>query len=375
MTSTFFAVTGDSLTKPEAGPVGLYNMWPHVLSRKLQAAGVSIVARNLARDGGKTDAITTKGMLTRCSELNMFGTPAMGVILAGTNDRRSISTLTFASTTATATSTAHGYSTGNRITVTGANNAGANVTNTVIIVVDANTFTYTVPGGLSSPDGAANIVACLQTRANLRSLILTMKFGAVGAVQNPSNLPALTAPGTRYVVIEDNSTTGGIASPQSIYTSTITGTLSGSPPAVWQCLNPNAGETGWNRIAISSTTPDHCKKFIIVGNGYNNWSASQGDNYNTSTVYAPWSTSGVSQGVRSFQIGAVSDEHISTTYPVLYCDTYAYMQALISGGQETQGSASWHVADANIHYNNLGAEYVAEAVFSTIPTSWYTTLT
>lgn len=371
----YASVTGDSLSKPEAGPVGLYYMWPHVLARKLQRAGCTIISRNFARDGGKTDNVTAKGMLTRSSELSMFGTPAIGIIFGGTNDRRTISPLTFSGTTATATSTAHGYVTGNRITVTGANNAGANVTNAVITVVDANTFTFTVPSGLTSPDGGTGIVACLQTQANLRALILTMKFGSSGAVQNPSNLSASTEAGTLYTVIEDNSSTGGIAAPQSIYTSTIQGSLSGSPPSVWQCLNPNAGETGWNRVAISSTTPTKCSKFVVVGQHYNNWSTSQGDNYTNSTVYAAWNTSSANQGVRAAQIAAATAEHISTAYPVLYCDTYAYMQNLISGGREVQGSASWHVADANIHLNTLGHKYVAEAVFATIPTNWHAGLT
>lgn len=364
-------VCGDSLSKPEAGPVGLYNMWPHVLARKLQAAGCSFDNYDLARDGGKTDNITTKGMLTRVAGINQYTYPDVGFIFGGTNDRRSISVLTFSGTTATATSTAHGYSTGNYITVTGANNAGANVMDTTITVTDANTFTYTVPAGLTSPDGSAIIVACLQTVSHIRSLILTMKFGATVCSKFPSGLPSLQQPGTLAVVIEDNDTTGGIATPQSIYAPTITGALAGSPPSVWQCLNPNAGVTGWNRVYTSASTPTHCKKFIVVGQHYCNWSASQGDNYTNATVYSPWNLVAATQGVRQFQVAAAAAENITNICPVLYCDTYDYFENLIVIGQEVQGSFSWHVADTNIHLNNLGHEYIAEAVFNAIPTAWY----
>ena len=63
---------------------------------------------------------------------------------------KTITSLTSTGTTATATVTAHGYTNGQSITISGATPAGYNGTFT-ITVVNANTFTYTVAAGLTSP--------------------------------------------------------------------------------------------------------------------------------------------------------------------------------------------------------------------------------
>jgi hypothetical protein len=59
-------------------------------------------------------------------------------------DWRAITSLTVSGTTATATATGHGYTTGNSATIVGASPAAYDGTFT-ITVVDANTFTYTLP--------------------------------------------------------------------------------------------------------------------------------------------------------------------------------------------------------------------------------------
>jgi hypothetical protein len=68
----------------------------------------------------------------------------------GNNPAKTISAITRASTTATATSTAHGYTTGDEVDVSGATQPEYNG-NFVITVVDANTFTYTVSGTPATP--------------------------------------------------------------------------------------------------------------------------------------------------------------------------------------------------------------------------------
>lgn len=363
------AAIGDSLTKPEAGPVGLGFMWPHIVANKLQLAGCSIMARDLARDGCKTGNLSP-GMVYRLLELNLYNSPTIGVIWGGTNDRRTISGITRSGTTATATSNGHGYQTGDILTIAGADQAGYNLTKLVVANALTNTFDYTVDSGTVTPATGTLIYANLQTLINIRALILAMKFNCIAAVQNPTDLPANANPGDRYVVLEDNSSTGGLERTMSYYTAKIAGSVSGSAPSVWESRNPNASVTGWGRVATSATTPTHTKKFLVVGQHYLNYS-SGGDNSSTATVYSPYNTS---TGVRSYQIAAVAAENYDSS-SVIYVDTYAYLQGLITATQETQGSASWHVADGNVHPNILGHEYIAEAVFAAIPTTWYPDLT
>lgn len=73
-----------------------------------------------------------------------------GLILAPGWTPQTVSSLTRSGTTATATVTAHGYSTGFVIIMAGASPEGYNGQVTVT-VVDANTFTYAVPSTLTTP--------------------------------------------------------------------------------------------------------------------------------------------------------------------------------------------------------------------------------
>ena len=66
------------------------------------------------------------------------------------NNAQAVTSITSAATTATVTQAAHGYSTGDFITVYGANQTGYNGM-FQITKVDANTYTYTVASGLTTP--------------------------------------------------------------------------------------------------------------------------------------------------------------------------------------------------------------------------------
>jgi len=68
-----------------------------------------------------------------------------------TNTAKTITSLTSTGATATAVCTAHGYTTGQSIKISGATPTGYNNLYAPITVIDANTFTYTVASGLASP--------------------------------------------------------------------------------------------------------------------------------------------------------------------------------------------------------------------------------
>jgi hypothetical protein len=64
---------------------------------------------------------------------------------------KSITSINRSGTTATVVATAHGFTTGDLITILGASPAGYNLVNAPIIVIDANTFTYVVANTLTTP--------------------------------------------------------------------------------------------------------------------------------------------------------------------------------------------------------------------------------
>lgn len=51
---------------------------------------------------------------------------------------------------------------------------------------------------------------------------------------------------------------------------------------------------------------------------------------------------------------------------VVFVDLYNYFRNRIVNGQDTQGSFSWHVADANQHFNAYGANLVAQCILASI---------
>jgi hypothetical protein len=51
---------------------------------------------------------------------------------------------------------------------------------------------------------------------------------------------------------------------------------------------------------------------------------------------------------------------------VVFVDLYSYLRNRIVNGQDTQGSFSWHVADANQHFNSYGCGLVAQCILEAI---------
>lgn len=129
---------------------------------------------------------------------------------------------------------------------------------------------------------------------------------------------------------------------------TVSPALSGAP-AVGATINcatrQNIGVIG---NALKSAG---CQKIIVVGRHFDNFAAS-GDT--TSVQLA------ANQTLRGLQQGAATD------LSAPYCDLYTTMAARITGGQDTQGSNSWHVLASNIHLNAYGEQIVAGALLATI---------
>lgn len=183
---------------------------------------------------------------------------------------------------------------------------------------------------------------------NLICLSHCAMFGAVGVVDTEASLPSGKKAGTRYVVRTDGASNPGAASFGGLAANV--GTTGASAAGnVWECRNLNASTNGWGRIATTATTPTHCSKVIIQGMQYLNYS-SGGDNGATSSSYP---------GLREAQQTAVTTINGGGTWAV-YNDNYAQFYALITSGQETQGSANTQIADANSHHNPKGNAYIAQ---------------
>ena len=131
-------------------------------------------------------------------------TPATGTYTATLpSSPKSISSLTRAGTTVTATVTSHGYATGDSITISGA--AGSRYNGTYpITVVDANTFRYTIVDNPSSPGtgGTAKVGSSTATIA-----INGIVRGATAAnntarvvVTATANLPTAFAAGAKVTI-------------------------------------------------------------------------------------------------------------------------------------------------------------------------------
>jgi parallel beta-helix repeat protein len=120
------------------------------------------------------------------------------VMLSGNNVRenncgtiQTVTALTQSLTTATATVTGHGYTTGNTITVFGAVPAEYNGSFT-ITVTDADTFTYTHGGasGLASP--AVGTIQCTKP-TNTGDAGIRIEYSLISALQNVTFGPNLVA--------------------------------------------------------------------------------------------------------------------------------------------------------------------------------------
>lgn len=232
--------------------------------------------------------------------------------------------------------------------------------------------------GVNDP---GNSISQVTTQANLQAMLKALKYGAAGtglgtgvSVAGQANLPATGELGQRYVVLADTSSTGGAAAWHSSQAATITGAVASSGQAVWEFRRNLAGETGWGRVAIATTTPTAVKRIAVVSTNYLDYSTG-GDT--PSTPYATYTP------VRAAQQAAVSAENvpIGGVASVIYVDLYALQRSRIVAGTDPDASTagfnaatSWHVADTNQHHNAYGHSLVAEAVLEALPSAWVTAL-
>lgn len=354
---------GDSLTDP-AGLVPASVRWTESLQLRLEAAGASVAVRNIGQSGARTDDGGTTGgtgkqMLYRFMPFGLDGLhpviPDVAILWGGTNDWRSISSLTSSGSTATATVSAHAWSTGMLADVLGATPSGYNVEGVSITNGGASTITFTVPAGMASP-ATGTITLRLQTKRNLRAMVKWVRFGCIGAYRSQTDLPAAGLPGDRYVVLYDTSSTGGAAA-QSQQTATVTGSVASDDPTVWEYRNGKSGVAGWGRIAKVGTAYDSargCNRIVIVGNHYLNYS-SGGDQLAT-----PLAVYDDVTGIRSQQAAAATAEG------VVFANLYDFLKSRIEAGTDTQGDYAWHYADGNVHLNAYGNNLVAEHLYQTI---------
>lgn len=103
---------------------------------------------------------------------------------------------------------------------------------------------------------------------------------------------------------------------------------------------------------ITSLQNSGVSKIMVVSAQYLNFSTG-GDTLSTPyAAYAP---------VRQAQQDA-ANAHSG----VVFVDLYTYLRNRIVNGQDTQGAFSWHVADANQHFNSYGCGLVAQCVLASI---------
>lgn len=236
--------------------------------------------------------------------------------------------------------------------------------------------TPAVAGIFGFPNDPTNSISQATTQANLQAMIKALKHGAIGAgygngatIASQTNLPATGEMGQRYVVLADTSTSGGVTGWHASHAATITGSLSGSPQAVWEYRYPLAGEAGWGRVATAATAPTVVPRIFVVGQGYLNWSTG-GDT--PTTPYATYT------GIRAAAAAAVTAETTGgAAGSVVFIDLYAYQKARITATTDPDASTagfsaatSWHVADADIHHNAYGHLLVARAVAENLLSQW-----
>ena len=363
--------------------------WTAQLAKRITRIGGYVRTRGFGVAGN-----TTSQMLARADVLFNYDAPTIGIIYGGVNDPFSaVTTQTAqagASNTITLTSgssSTSGSYVGQVITTTGDTGSGQSKT---IISYDGSTKIATVDSAWSvNPNNTTTYtIAALtqaQTQANLQALVKVLKFRAIGqgaglgcTVWSQTSLPANGEPGQRYVVMRDTSTTGGVQRSSTAQNANITGDYSASPQqTIWEWRNPQAGESGWARVATSATAAfsDGCAKVLVFTQSYLNW-ASGGDNYNTAAGTGSQYASYVP--VRAAATAAASAESVTL------CDVYDFQSKLIYGGtfngltlasETTQGSESYHYTAGNQHYNAYGHDTVARAAAQTVVNAgWLTVL-
>ena len=357
-------------------------MWHGLLPKFYKQQGINIKSRVFGRSG-----FTTCEILGFSDCAFMYDVPKIGVIYAGVNDPSSNVTTSTAQAGTTNTITLQSNSStrtnsyvGQIINVGGDSRTIIAYNNTTFVATVSSNFT-TAP--TSSSTYTISAPTQTQTQANLQALAKVFKYAVKGinpgtetpvSVWNVSQLPANAKVGNRLIVMQDASTTGGCKNSQFSLNPTIAGDYSSSvKQAVWECRNSQAGELGWSRVAINTTTPfaDGCSNVVIVTPNYLNYSTG-GDNYNTIT----------STGTQFASYVAIrtAAKDASTVESVLSCDLYDYQSKLIYANtngtttfngtvvypEASQSSYTWHYADSNQHHNAYGHQTVATAIFLTL---------
>lgn len=120
---------------------------------------INFVNRLLVANNSVNNCFLSGLYVDNCKEINITGN---NLIYNNATAIKNVSSLTLVGTTATVTSTAHGYSNGDIITIWGATpvnyNGSAAISN-----ITANTFDYTTVSGLTSP--AAGAIQCTKSNS------------------------------------------------------------------------------------------------------------------------------------------------------------------------------------------------------------------
>lgn len=232
---------------------------------------------------------------------------------------------------------------------------------------------FAIIWGGANDAGAALTTA--QTKANLAAMVKWWKFGCKGTAATEAALP-IAAPGTRYIVLADGSSSGGIAAPSGQgLRPTITG-AGGGAQTVWECRYSRGAEKAWGRVATASTVPNpdtyaqECDKIIIGGAQYLNYATDAGDNYNVDTdkkFNEGLSTDSASAGIKyaAYDTLRIAQAEVATAEGVEFCNTFNFFSRAIAAGLHGQGTFVEHYATGNQHHNRYGHSLLAEAFFQT----------
>lgn len=368
---------GDSLTDPQMNMGPEWTRWTNKLQETLNNSGATVKVLNLAQSGAKSGGGQAKAQLNRMQPWIPYTQPTLPYpsianIFMGTNDFRRITSVTRVDATATYTASSHGYANDDVVYITGFTqnqyNGWFSISN-----VSTDTFDVTTISGSPTSPGTINTYAWarLDTATNIRAMIRWCQFGCIGFVKSETSLPISGLPGDRYVVLYDTSTTGGRVYPSNDnYLPNITGSITNntygnSEPTVWEFRSGQAGETGWGRVARQTTTPTHIDKFVVCNNHFLNYS-SGGDTL--SAEYFLYDSANP-DCLRYIQNQAVT---LEANTNIVFCDLFNGFKNYILNGTETAGSYSWHRADFDVHYSELGQSYVSGLIHNTIisKTGW-----
>lgn len=380
-------------------------MWVEQTAVQLRAAGYNVKARSYGIGGQSTGQ-----MLQRVDVLSMWEVPRVAILYGGVNDVETGNVpVPTAGTSGSivVSSGAEYYGVGMLITFTdgsifapamqavqlavgssgsialAASSANSTITTVGVYVTPTGyasaalatannralllqtSLTPTNAGSITSLSGSGAPLPTAGTQAMSQGFAKAMKYGVVGAqvgsatlnwVLGQANLPANAKMGQRAVVLDDTSATGGLAAVGAGQSALIPGDSSASPQqSVWECRTPQAAELGWGRVAVTGTPAFDgcCARIILLSTNYLNWTTG-GDNAGTSTFYAP------NVAIRALTEAAAAAEG------VVYGDLFNFQAGLISSGETTQGSNSWHAIADNQHHNAYGHDTVARCVVAAI---------